>query len=192
MQEVLRTKRLRLRRFELSDVDNLLTLYADPLVMRYIDDGTWDAHRIKTETLPEFLTEYDRYHNYGYWAAETHDGKFVGRIALHPVVLSSCAEEMWTHAPTDESDAVSIGYRLRRSQWGHGYATEAAGAVTDLAFTSYGVDLAVATTMAVNRGSRRVLERLGFRHTRTIHLPWDNPLPGTEQGEVIYERRASD
>ncbi len=191
MQEILRTERLRLRRFEMPDVDNLLTLYGDPTVMRYIDDGTWDAHRIQTETLPELLAEYDQYREYGYWAAETHAGAFVGRIGLHPVILSDSADEPWTKSPTDDADTVEIGYRLTRRQWGHGYATEAARAVIDLAFHSYGVKLAVATTMFVNNGSRRVLERLGFRHTRTIHLHWDNPLPGTEHGEVIYELRAA-
>ena len=190
MREILCTERLRLRRFDMSDVDNLLTLYTDPSVMRYIDDGTWDAHRIETETLPEFLTEYDRYRRYGYWAAETHAGAFVGRIGLHPVILPDSADEMWTEAPSDDADTVEIGYRLTRGQWGHGYATEAARAVVDLAFDSYDSRLAVATTMAVNNASRRVLERLGFRHTRTIHLHWDNPLPGTEQGEAIYELRS--
>lgn len=190
MQEILRTERLRLRRFDLSDVDNLLTLYSDPAAMRYIDDGTWDARRIEAETLPEFLAEYGHYRRYGYWAAETHAGAFVGRIGLHPVIRPDSADEMWTQAPTDDADTVEIGYRLQRGQWGHGYATEAARAVIGLAFDSYGSTLAVATTMAVNNGSRRVLERLGFRHTRTIHLHWDNPLPGTEQGEVIYELRS--
>lgn len=189
MREIRRTERLRLRQFDMSDVDNLLTLYDDPTVMRYIDDGTWDAGRIKSETLPEFLAEYDRYRRYGYWAAETHDGAFVGRIGLHPVILSESPYEPWTKAPVDDADTVEIGYRLCRGQWGRGYATEAGRAVIDLAFGVYGAKLAVATTMAVNQGSRRVLERLGFRHTRTIHLHWDNPLPGTEQGEVIYELR---
>ncbi|MGI8870711.1 MAG: GNAT family N-acetyltransferase [Mycobacteriales bacterium] len=187
MHEIIRTDRLLLRRFEPSDVDNLLDLYGDPHVMRYIDTETWDRARIETEVLPALLAEYQRYQRYGYWAAETRDGSFVGRMALHPVIIAP-PSGLWRHAPTDDSDIVSIGYRLRRQQWGHGYATEAAAAVVNLAFDQYGASRAVATTMAVNQGSRRVLERIGFRHTRTVHLAWDDPLPGTEHGEVVYER----
>jgi hypothetical protein len=44
----------------------------------------------------------------------------------------------------------------------------------------------VATTMAVNAGSRRVLERLGFTLAVVRFLQWDEPNPGWEQGEAEY------
>lgn len=188
MHEIIRTDRLVLRQFEQSDVDHLLALYTDPEVMRYLDDDTWDRDRIESQILPGLLAEYQLYERYGYWAAETTDGLFVGRIGLHPVIMDETPNGLWEHAPTEDADTVSIGYRLRRHFWGHGYATEAARAVVGLAFDQYDATHAVATTMAVNQGSRRVLERVGFRHTRTVHLEWDDPLPGTEHGEVVYER----
>ncbi len=40
--------------------------------------------------------------------------------------------------------------------------------------------------MAVNTGSRRVMEKAGLAHVRTFHVAWDDPLPGSEQGEVEY------
>ena len=40
--------------------------------------------------------------------------------------------------------------------------------------------------MAVNVGSRRVLEKIGLRHVRTWHGEWDDPLPGAEHGDVDY------
>jgi RimJ/RimL family protein N-acetyltransferase len=40
--------------------------------------------------------------------------------------------------------------------------------------------------MAVNEASRRVMARLGMRHLRTDHRQWDEPLPGADQGEVVY------
>jgi RimJ/RimL family protein N-acetyltransferase len=45
----------------------------------------------------------------------------------------------------------------------------------------------VATTMTVNTGSRRVLEKAGLRHTRTFHVDWPDPIPGAEHGDVVYE-----
>ncbi|WP_157719820.1 hypothetical protein [Microlunatus sagamiharensis] len=31
------------------------------------------------------------------------------------------------------------------------------------------------------------MEKLGMRHVRTEHRTWDDPLPGADQGEVVYE-----
>ena len=45
----------------------------------------------------------------------------------------------------------------------------------------------IAQTMAVNVGSRGVMEAIGMRYVRTFHRQWDDPLPGAEQGEVEYE-----
>lgn len=187
MSAILLTDRLRLRQFTLSDVDNLLTLYGDPEVMRFLDSGRWDRVRVETETLPQLIAEYRRYARFGYWAAETHDGEFVGRIGLHPIALSNEPTELWSHASSDDTDAVSLGYRVRRSVWGRGYATELGRALVHRAFVEYGAREVLATTMAVNSGSRRVLEKIGFRHTRTVHLPWPDPLAGAEQGEVVYQ-----
>ena len=40
--------------------------------------------------------------------------------------------------------------------------------------------------MAVNQPSRQVMIKLGMRHIRTDHRHWDDPLPGSDQGEVVY------
>lgn len=46
--------------------------------------------------------------------------------------------------------------------------------------------------MAVNTASRRVLEKSGLRYVRTLYLEFEDPLPGTEFGEVEYELRSAD
>ena len=90
--------------------------------------------------------------------------------------------------PESESESLSeLGYRLRRSEWGQGLAPEGAAALIDWGFASGGYDRIVATTMAVNQASRRVMEKLGMRHVRTEHGDWPDPIPGSEQGEVWYE-----
>jgi RimJ/RimL family protein N-acetyltransferase len=81
---------------------------------------------------------------------------------------------------------------LRRSAWGKGYATEGSRALVDRAFAEPGVQRIYAETMAVNAASRRVLEKAGLRHVRTFHLSWEDPIEGTEQGEVEYELRKTD
>ena len=60
------------------------------------------------------------------------------------------------------------------------------------AFAVEGVERVVASTMAVNRSSRRVLEKTGLRHVDTWVGHWDDPLPGWEEGEVGYAVTRSD
>jgi RimJ/RimL family protein N-acetyltransferase len=182
----LQTPRLTFRRLDAGDVDNLLALDGDHEVMRYLEARPRTRVEIETEVLPDFLSYYERYDDFGYWAGETiADGAFIGWFGMHPVVPSEQWIDVWPESP-DDSSVVSLGYRLRRSAWGHGYATECTGALIRRAFAELGVQEVVATTMAVNTGSRRVLEKAGLRHTRTVHLEFDEPLPGHEHGDVEY------
>jgi RimJ/RimL family protein N-acetyltransferase len=85
-------------------------------------------------------------------------------------------------------DAVAeLGYRLRRDAWGRGYATEGAGALVARGFAKIGFEWIVATTMAVNYPSRRVMEKAGLAHTRTVFPRYLDPIPGSESGDVEYE-----
>ncbi|MFI6095210.1 GNAT family N-acetyltransferase [Lentzea sp. NPDC051213] len=81
---------------------------------------------------------------------------------------------------------VELGYRLHREFWGRGYASEGGKALIERGFTTGGVQRVVATTMFVNAGSRRVMEKCGLIHVRTFHVDWPDPLPGSEHGEVEY------
>ena len=94
----------------------------------------------------------------------------------------------WWSAPSFATDAAQagLGYRLARSAWGRGLATEGARAMVAHAFSVPGVERVVASTMGVNLSSRRVLEKAGLRHVATWHEEWDDPLPGSEEGEVGY------
>ena len=66
-------------------------------------------------------------------------------------------------------------------------ATEGASALVAMGFADNDFARIVATTMAVNRPSRRVMEKTGLTHVRTVHPHWRDPLPGSELGEVEYE-----
>jgi RimJ/RimL family protein N-acetyltransferase len=59
---------------------------------------------------------------------------------------------------------VEVGWRLAREAWGHGYASEAAGAAAQFAFERLELDEIVAIATESNAPSRRVMERLGMRH----------------------------
>ena len=81
---------------------------------------------------------------------------------------------------------VELGYRLRRSAWGKGYATEGSRALIQKGFAEFGVQRVVASTMVVNVASRRVMENAGLKFVRTFHQPWPDYIEGEEEGDVEY------
>lgn len=193
MKPVQATRRLTLRQFTAADADDLLALDGDPQVMRFLDARTKSLAQIQSEVLPRFLAYYDRYPGFGFWAAHTRsDGRFIGWFGLRPVTSTSAAMVHWPDAPPGDLAMASLGYRLRASAWGRGYATEGARALVRRAFTELDVSQIVATTMAINTASRRVLEKAGLRYARTVYLDWPDPLPGNEHGDVEYRLDRND
>lgn len=181
MSIVLETERMLLREFTEADVDHLVALDGDPEVMRYITGGKPTPRaRIENEVLPRIIDRYRLGDGYGGWAAiEKPTGVFLGRFAFHP-------------KPDDAPGDVELGYRLCRAAWGRGYATEGSRALIHRGFTELGTQRVYAETMAVNTGSRRVMEKSGLRYVRTFHPHFDDPIEGTEHGEVEYELRRAD
>jgi len=172
MDWYLETDRLALRRFTAADAELLVELDGDVEVMRYLTGKPTPREEIVTAVLPHILTTYERYADLGTWAAhEKERGRFIGWFALQP---------------QSPAGVVDLGYRLRREAWRHGYATEGSLALVEHAFTRLDVQRVIATTMAVNTGSRRVMQNAGLRFVRVFHEHFDDPLPGTEHGEVEY------
>ncbi|GES31277.1 GNAT family N-acetyltransferase [Streptomyces angustmyceticus] len=194
-----RTERLLLRRFTPHDAESLVALHGDPDVMHFIDTGRpVPRTHVLEKTLPDFLgapedapeghpddrpgghpgnRPEDHPAGLGVWAAEvTATAAFIGWFALLPT------------AP-GRTDEAELGYRLHRTAWGHGYATEGARALVDRAFTTPAdppLQRITATTMTVNHASRRVMEKTGLRHLRTFFDPWPDYIEGAEHGDVAY------
>lgn len=161
-----------LRDFVPGDIDELVRLHNDPAVMKHLTGGA----PISRATIE---AEYhERFVAYGYRAGvEKVSDRFIGWYGLHDARGGGDEDE-----PGDQW----LGYRLHRDAWGHGYATEGVRALIDEGFRQRGVQRVRAATMAVNAPSRRVMERAGLTYVRTFHEEWDDPLPGTELGEVEY------
>lgn len=170
----LNTTRLTLRPVRPADRADLMALEADPEVMRYLNGGRavpeaglGDADFLTPRgTEPEVLAAHLR-----------GSGRFIGWFAL------------FDDGVIDGLRTAELGYRLRREAWGHGYGTEGAQALVAEAFGRQGFDRVRAQAMAVNLGSCRVLEKAGFRHVETVFPTFALPIPGSEQGELIYEVR---
>ena len=66
------------------------------------------------------------------------------------------------------------------------YATEGSRALIDKAFAELGAERVYASTMVVNTGSWRVMEKAGLRYVRTFYGDWPVKIPGDEDGDVEY------
>ncbi|MCZ2525422.1 GNAT family N-acetyltransferase [Streptomyces sp. NPDC059506] len=186
MTVFLTTGRMVLRPLTEADADHLAALNGDPEVMRFLDgDGPPSPETVRTRILPRLMRRWAWPGEHGYWAAETGgadgegSGEFLGWFEFRPLDDAG-------------GGTVELGYRLRRAAWGRGLATEGARALLRKGFTGLGVDRVTATTMAVNVGSRRVMEKAGLRYVRTFHQDWPHPLPGSEYGEVEYALTAQE
>ena len=168
---ILQTKRLTLRRFTPADVDALIELDSDPEVTFFITGG---VPEFAPPMLDGWLREYERTPGFGTFAAiERATGEFIGWFHLRPAV--------------GHDDEPELGYRLRRSAWGRGLASEGSRALIDLAFTRLDARRVWATAMVVNAASRRVMEKAGMRWVRTFHADWPYRIPGDEEGDVEYD-----
>ena len=182
MRVFLQTQRLLLRSFTHSDVANLQVLDGDPEVMRFVNGGRAVSREvIREETLPRFLRAYERFEGLGVFAAiERSTGEFMGWFEFCPREEEAAPEE------------VELGYRLRRSAWGKGYATEGSRALIRKGFAELGVRMVVADTLAVHAASRRVMEKAGLVYVRTFHQEWPYRIEGDEHGDVEYALTKAD
>jgi RimJ/RimL family protein N-acetyltransferase len=174
MEPFLETERMLLRRFTLDDVDDVYRLDSDPLVRTFVEDGRPVTREEAVATVEHWLTYYERFEIFGFWAAiDRNTSSFIGWFHFRPQAGSPAGEP-------------ELGYRLLSSAWGKGYATEGARALIDKGFESPLVALVVAETMAVHTASRRVMEKSGMRHVRTFDAAWHVRIPGDERGVVEY------
>ncbi len=166
------TRRLELRPVRAVDIDDLIALNADPAVMAHILGRAATPAETRDEWQRRLTLQVNPALGLGYWLG-LEGGAVVG----------------WWSASWFEPrpEIAGIGYRLRASAWGRGLATDGARAMIEQAFAAPGIQSVFASTMAVNRGSRRVLEKIGMVHTSTWSEEWDEPIPGSEHGEVGYE-----
>ncbi|MQA81166.1 MAG: GNAT family N-acetyltransferase [Streptosporangiales bacterium] len=149
-----------LRAWRDADREPFAALNADPEVTEYLAGA---LTRAQSDDLVDRIEKGFAERSFGLWAVEVRaTGEFVGFTGLS--------------VPSFEAHftpAVEIGWRLTRSAWGLGYATEAARASLAHGFIAAGLDEVVSFTTRTNVRSRAVMERLGM--TRDPADDWDHP-----------------
>jgi [ribosomal protein S5]-alanine N-acetyltransferase len=144
---MLTTPRLVMRPFTASDGAALFRILGDREVMRFSTRGphqtvadtvNWIDHAIRHQAMHGFAT-------------------FAVRRRGSSEIIGTCGLEVLADGRTE------ISYRMRRDQWGLGYATEAGRAWLDHGFASLGLTRIVAMIEEENRRSVRVAEKIGMR-----------------------------
>jgi RimJ/RimL family protein N-acetyltransferase len=190
-QPILQTERLLLVPLADEHFELEVELDSDPEVLRYLFGRARSREEV-TESHARRMELGTKVDGLGYWMAfgteggrrgsqrpdSEQEGEFVGLMMLPPA-----------HGPDQPNDptVADLGYRLLARTWRQGLGSEASRVLLRHAFETVGQRRVVAQTMAVNAGSRGVMEKVGMRYVRTFFTDWDEPLPDSDQGEVEYE-----
>ena len=155
--EILSTKRLVLRQFCPADASRIHELVNDKQL-------AYNTHHIPYP-YPEGAAEE--------WLAEHAELVRCGQA----VVFAVCQRDTQASTDCDKSfeligtiglaissfnHQAEIGYWIGREYWGQGFCTEAVIAVIDYGFETLGLHRIFAQHITRNRGSARVLEKVGF------------------------------
>jgi len=144
----LRTARLRLRAWTDADLPSLRAMHAEPEVQAWLGGpGILESSAATLALMRERLAAQ----GWGVLCVEDGSGRFLGLAGLQPVRPSL------PFAPATEGV-----WRLRRSAWGHGYASEAMRAILRAA-PEEGAPREVMAIVAVpNWRSAATAQRIGF------------------------------
>jgi RimJ/RimL family protein N-acetyltransferase len=156
--DTIRTDRLVMRRWRDADREPYAAMNADPAVMRYFP-ATMD--RRASDASVDVIEERFERQGFGLWALELLDtGAFIGFTGLNPMPDG-----------VPGAGGMEVGWRLATRAWHHGYATEAAAAAVDVAFSGAGLAEIWSMTAVLNEPSLAVMRRLGM----TRHAYFDHP-----------------
>ena len=141
------TERLLLRGWREDDVSAIADIYGDEVSSRYIGGQMkrWQAWRTVCMII-------------GHWQF-----RGFGLFAVEEKSTGTCLGWAGPWRP-DGWPENEIGYSLRRSAWGKGYATEASMAGLRYAYEKLGWKTAMSCINAENTGSQNVAKRLGASH----------------------------
>lgn len=137
--------RIALRPLDERDAANILLLNSDPEVLRYVHDVPFANLAAARNWIAGINKQLPR--GIGRWGIESTDGAWIGRCSLR----------------RQENGEVLMGYRLLRSYWGRGFASEAVRNMLELAFRTHHLPFVASMVARENLASRRVIEKNGGR-----------------------------
>lgn len=171
---MLKTDRLQLRQWTEDDFLPFSKMCGDSAVMAFFPKLlTPNESKEVGKKIQSLIHE----RGWGFWAVDvSNQHKFIGFVGLHT------PKESLPFSP-----CVEIGWRLSKSYWGNGYATEAAKACLAYAFGTLGLHEVVAFTALANLRSQAVMRKIGMRDSgqNFMHPDIEEAHPQCEH--VLYK-----
>jgi RimJ/RimL family protein N-acetyltransferase len=169
--DTMETERLTMRRWRDADRAPFAELNGDPETLVFFPST---LTRAESDAFVDRMEARLAAHGYGLWALEVKQtGEFIGFTGLAP---------MQDDVPG--AGGTEIGWRLARSAWHRGYATEAALAAREVAFAGAGLPELWSMTAVLNTPSQAVMRRIGM--TEAARFPHPRVPAGPLKPHVIY------
>jgi ribosomal-protein-alanine N-acetyltransferase len=171
--ELLHSKRTILRRFQLSDLENMIRLESDPEVMKFTPSRVPQAVEKTEARLKTLVAKEASYAPLGVWVVELNDSaEFVG----------------WFMLIKTEFEVPEIGFMIVKDQWSKGFATEVAQVLIDFGMKELRYPGIAAVTDHNNAASIHILEKLGFQKVGS-RIKADKVLERDVEGYIFELRR---
>jgi RimJ/RimL family protein N-acetyltransferase len=144
---IVNTSRLQLRPLQASDAEPLMEIHQDPEVIKYVLLGAPPGGLTVAWRNIAMMIGHWHLRGYGPWAVvELATGQVIGRVGLwNP--------EGWP--------GIELGWVIRRSRWGNGFATEAARGALEWTWQTVETDHVISVIQPDNLPSIRVAEKIG-------------------------------
>ncbi|MGB0391284.1 MAG: GNAT family N-acetyltransferase [Salibacteraceae bacterium] len=158
------SKRLGFREWSQHDLEEFTALNANSEVMKHFPSP---LSKKETQHFLNRLITHQKKHGFCYFAVETlSNTEFIGFIGLATQEYKS-----------EFTPATDIGWRLKPSSWGKGYATEGAKRCLKYAFNDLKINKLIATCTSQNINSEKVMQKIGmrkegiFNHPKLVEYP---------------------
>jgi ribosomal-protein-alanine N-acetyltransferase len=176
-EPTIETQRFILRALKCSDAEDILLVESDPEVTYFRGMSPLSPEESGRRLHKQIDSRRSSKRAWMFWCIRSKaDGAFLG------ITMLRLLNKEWRE--------YEVGYSLARSQWGQGFGTEATRATLGFAFRELNAHRIVANTYPQNLGSRRVLEKLGFRlEAEQRESYWEH---GEWQDNVQYALLQSD
>ncbi|TQV74743.1 GNAT family N-acetyltransferase [Aliikangiella marina] len=154
---LIETDRLILRDFTLDDAAFVLNLVNEPSWLENIGDK--NVHNLQDAEDYILNGPMKSYQENGY-------GLYMAELKLKSVPVGMCGL-----VKRDFFVEPDVGFAFLPEYWGLGFASESAKAVLEFARDELSIDRVLGITNIDNRGSMRVLEKIGLKYDKIVDLP---------------------
>ena len=171
------SERLVFRPLSVADLDLAIEQWTDPDVVKYVAGKTYTEEELAKE-MP-IVVRRCAGGCIGIWCLidkATMEKLGTALLLPMPIELDDTDWDLVVGDQIPEGD-IEIGYILKKSAWGKGYATEACKRLLKFAFEESPLEEVVATIDEDNAASQKVLEKSGLIYQGMVRAYADD-IPG--------------